>query len=126
MKDPKKMPFTQILVEIKVEVKVVKPHLEVHMVDIINMKINLMEVAKETLEEGEIMETMVEFIEVNNQIMTQTTITTKNLNTWQITIIKLEHETWNGKLQQGNYASTNDQDDESLQWHQQKDGLYIK
>jgi hypothetical protein len=38
----------------------------------------------------------------------------------------LEHETWNGKLQQGNYASTNDQDDESLQWHQQKDGLYIK
>jgi hypothetical protein len=81
MKDPKKMPFTQILVEIKVEVKVVKPHLEVHMVDIINMKINLMEVAKETLEEGEIMETMVEFIEVNNQIMTQTTITTKNLNT---------------------------------------------
>ncbi len=79
------MPFTQILVEIKVEVKVVKPHLEVHMevhmVDIINMKINLMEVAKETLEEGEIMETMVEFIEVNNQIMTQTTITTKNLNT---------------------------------------------
>ncbi len=53
MEDHKKMIFTQILIEVKVEV--VKPHfevdIEVHMVDIINMKVNLMEVDGETLKE---------------------------------------------------------------------------
>ncbi len=43
----------QILIDIEVEV--VKPHfevdMEVRMVDIINMKVNLMEVDEETLEE---------------------------------------------------------------------------
>jgi hypothetical protein len=61
---------TQILIEVKVEVKVVKPHFEVGMeacmVDIINMMVNLMEVDEETLEEKEVVEVMVEVIEVNN------------------------------------------------------------
>ncbi len=47
----------------------VEPHLEVdtkaHMVDIINMKVSFMEVDKEILEEGEVMEAMVEVIKVN-------------------------------------------------------------
>jgi len=62
---------TYILIE--VEVEVVKPHFEVdteaRMVDIINMKVKLMEVDKETLEEEEVeevVEVMVENIEVNN------------------------------------------------------------
>jgi len=69
MEDHKKMFSTQILIEIKV----VKLHFEVntkvHMVDIINMKVNLMEVDKETLKEEEVMEV----IKVNNQMATQTT-----------------------------------------------------
>jgi hypothetical protein len=55
MEDHKKMFSTQILIEVKVKVEVVKPHFEVNtktrMVDIINMKVNLMEVDEETLEE---------------------------------------------------------------------------
>jgi hypothetical protein len=47
-----------------------KPHFEVdtetYMVDIINMKVNLMEVDEETLEEEEVVEVVVEIIEVNN------------------------------------------------------------
>ncbi len=43
-----------------------------------------MEVDKETLEEGGVMETMMEIIKVNNQIAT----TTRNLGTWQIIVIK--------------------------------------
>jgi hypothetical protein len=54
------------------------------MVEILNMKVNLMEVDEETLEEGGVMETMVEVIEINNQ----TIIIVKNLGTWQIIIIK--------------------------------------
>ncbi len=54
------------------------------MVDIINVKVNFMEVDKETLEEGGVMETMMEIIKVNNQIAT----TTRNLGTWQIIVIK--------------------------------------
>ncbi len=91
MEDHKKVLSTQIL--IKVEVEVVKPHFEVdteaHMVDIINnMKVNLMEVDEETLEEEEVMEVVVEVIEVNNQITTQTTTTVGNLGTWQRIVIK--------------------------------------
>jgi hypothetical protein len=59
---------TQILIE--VEVKVLKPHFEVdteaRMVDIINMKVNLMEVDEETSEEEEVVEVVVEVIKVNN------------------------------------------------------------
>ncbi len=59
--------FPQIL--IKVEVKVVNFHfkvdLEAHMVDIINMKVNFMEVDEETLEEEEVMEVVVEIIKAN-------------------------------------------------------------
>ncbi len=93
MEDHKKVISTQIPIE--VEVEVVKPHFEVdtktRMVDIINMKANLMEVDKETLEEKEVeevMEVVVEIIEVNNQIVTQTAITIGNLGTWQRTVIK--------------------------------------
>jgi hypothetical protein len=53
MEDCKKMFSIQILIE--VEVKVVKCHfdinLEVRMVDIIDMKVNFMEVYEETLKE---------------------------------------------------------------------------
>ncbi len=52
---------TQILIEVKVEV--LKFHFEAYtkarMVDIINMKVSLMEVDKETLEEEEVMEVIV-------------------------------------------------------------------
>ncbi len=81
---------TQILIE--VEVEVLKPHFEVDMevcmVDIINMKVSFMEVDKETLEEEEVVEVMVEVIVVNNQITTQTTTTVGNLSTWQKFVIK--------------------------------------
>jgi len=61
------------------------------MVDIINMKVKLMEVDEETLEEEEaeeVMEVMVEVIKVNNQIAIQIATTAGNLGTWQKTIIK--------------------------------------
>jgi hypothetical protein len=58
------------------------------MVDIINLKISLMEVDKETLKEEEVVEVVVEVIEVNNQIMTQIAIIVGNLGTWQRTVIK--------------------------------------
>ncbi len=84
---------TQILIE--VEVEVVKPHFEVdtktRMVDIINMKVNFMEVDEETLEEEEVeevVEVMVEVIEVNNQISTQIATIIGNLGTWQRIVIK--------------------------------------
>jgi hypothetical protein len=51
------------------------------MVDIINMKVSLMEVDKETLEEEEVVEVVVEVIEVNNQIATQIAIIVRNLGT---------------------------------------------
>ncbi len=83
----------QIRIEVKVEV--VKLHFEVdteaRMVDIINMKVKLMEVDKETLEEEEVeevVEVVVEVIEVNNQIVIQIATTAGNLGTWQIIVIK--------------------------------------
>ncbi len=92
MEDHKKVLSTQILIKVEVEVEVVKPHFEVdtkaRMVDIINMMVNLMEVDEETLEEEEIMEVVVEVIEVNNQITTQTAIIAGNLGMWQKIIIK--------------------------------------
>jgi hypothetical protein len=73
-------------------VNVVKLHFEVnteaYMVDIINMKVNLMEMDEETLEEEEVMEVVVEVIEVNNQITTQIATTIGNLGTWQRIVIK--------------------------------------
>ncbi len=67
MEDHKKVLSIQIPIE--VEVEVVKPHFEVdtkvRMVDIINMKVNLMEVDEETLEDEEVVEVVVEVIEVN-------------------------------------------------------------
>jgi hypothetical protein len=81
---------TQILIE--VEVEVLKLHFEVdtevRMVDIINLKVSLMEVDKETLEEEEVMEVVVEVIEVNNRITTQIATTAGNLGTWQIIVTK--------------------------------------
>jgi hypothetical protein len=86
------VPSTQILVEVEVEVEVVEPHLDVNtkacMVNIINMKVSLMEVDEETLEEGEIMQAMVKIIEVNNQTTIQIATIAGNLGTWQRTIIK--------------------------------------
>ncbi len=77
-----KVPFIQILVE--VEVKVVKPHFKVNttlrMVDIVNMKVNFVEVDNETVEKGEVMEVVVKVIEVNNQTTIQTTTIAKNLS----------------------------------------------
>ncbi len=52
------------------------------------MKVSLMEVDEETLKEDEVVEVMVEVIEVNNQITTQTTTSTRNMGTWQRTVIK--------------------------------------
>ncbi len=84
---------TQIPIE--VEAEVVKPHFEVDseacMVDINNMKVKLMEVDEETLEEEEaeeVMEVVVEVIEVNNQIAIQIAIIVGNLGTWQKIVIK--------------------------------------
>jgi len=92
MEDHKKVFSTQILIKVKVEVEVLKLHFEVdteaRMVDIINMKVSLMEVDEEILEEEEVMEVVVEVIEVNNQITTQIATTVGNLGTWQIIIIK--------------------------------------
>ncbi len=64
----------QILIEVEVDT-------EARMVDIINMKVSLMEVDKETLEEEEVVEVVVEVIEVNNQIATQIAIIVRNLGT---------------------------------------------
>jgi nucleoid DNA-binding protein len=101
VEDHKKVSFIQILIQIEVEVEMLELHFEVdtkvRMVDIINMKVGLMEVDKETLEEKEIMEAMVEFIKINNQTMIQTSITTRNLGTWQISY-RREHDARNGKL----------------------------
>jgi hypothetical protein len=92
MEDHKKVFSTQILIEVEVEVEVLKPHfeddMEAHMVEIINMKVSFMEVDEETLEEEEVVEVVVEVIEVNNQIRTQTATTAGNLGTWQRTVIK--------------------------------------
>jgi hypothetical protein len=90
MEDNKKVFFIQIPIE--VEVEVLKLHFEVDtkacMVDIINMKLNFMEVDEEILEEEEVVEVVVEVIKVNNQIATQIVITAGNLGTWQRIVIK--------------------------------------
>jgi hypothetical protein len=62
--------------------------MEVCMVDIINTKVNLMEVEEETLKKEEVAEVVVEVIKVNNQITTQTATIARNLGTWQRIIIK--------------------------------------
>ncbi len=110
---------TQIPIE--VEVEVVKFHFEVdtkaRMVDIINMKVNFMEVDEEILEEEEVeevVEVMVEVIEVNNQITTQIVTIARNLGTWQRTVMKRNMMHKMEKLQQWNYASTSNQGDEKL------------
>jgi len=90
LEDHKKVLSTQIPIE--VEAEVVKPHFEVdpeaHMVDINNMKVKLMEMDEETLEEEEVEEVVVEVIEVNNQIAIQIATIAGNLGTWQRIIIK--------------------------------------
>jgi hypothetical protein len=90
MEDHKKVLSTELPIE--VEVEVIKPHfkvdMEAHMVDIINMKVSLIEVDEETLGEEEVVEVVVEVIKVNNQIMIPTTIMKGNLCTWQKIVIK--------------------------------------
>jgi hypothetical protein len=58
------------------------------MVDIINMKVSLMEVDEETLKEEEVVEVVLEIIENNSQIVIQITTIVGNLGTWQRTVIK--------------------------------------
>jgi hypothetical protein len=62
--------FTQILIEVKVNVEVIELHFKVNtkacMVDIINMKVSLMEVDEEIFKEREVMEVIVEVNNVNN------------------------------------------------------------
>ncbi len=72
----------QILIEVEVLKLHFKADTETRMVDIINMKVSLMEVDEETLEEKEVVEVVVEIIEVNNQIVTKTAIIAGNLGTW--------------------------------------------
>jgi len=93
MEEHKKVFSTQILIE--VEVEMVKFHFkvdtEVRMVDIINMKVKLMEVDEETLEEKEVeevVEVVVEVIEVTNQIVIQIATIARNLGTWRRIVIK--------------------------------------
>ncbi len=90
MEDHKKVFSTQILIEVRVEV--VKLHFEVdtkvRMVDIINMKVKLMEVDEETLKGKEVVEVVVEVIEVNNQIAIQIATIARNLGTCRRIIIK--------------------------------------
>jgi hypothetical protein len=58
------------------------------MVDIMNMKVSLMEVDEETLKEEEVVKVVLEIIEVNNQIAIQIATIAGNLGTWQRTVIK--------------------------------------
>jgi len=60
--------FYQIPIEVEVEVLKLhfKADTEAYMVDIINMKLSLMEVGEEILKEEEVVEVVVEVIEVNN------------------------------------------------------------
>jgi hypothetical protein len=71
---------------VKVKVEVVETHLKVdtkvRMVDVINTMVSFMEVDEKILEEGEVMESMVNVIEVNNQTTIQTTTNVGNLGTW--------------------------------------------
>ncbi len=65
--------------------------MEARMVNIINMKVKLMEVDEETLEEEEVeevMEVVVEIIKVNNQKMIQIATIVGNMGTWQKIVIK--------------------------------------
>jgi len=82
VEDHRKVPSTQILIEIEVVELQVKVNMEARMVDIINMKVNFMEVDEKTLKEREVMEAVVEVIKVNNQTMIQIATTVGNLGTW--------------------------------------------
>ncbi len=79
---------TQILIEVEAIKPNFKVDTEVCTMDIINMKINHLEVDEETLEEEEVVDVVVEVIEVNNQIMTQIATTARNMGTWQVIVIK--------------------------------------
>ncbi len=57
-----------------------KPHFEVHT--------EVRMVDEEILKEEEVVEVVMEIIEVNNEITTQTAIVAGNLGTWQKNVIK--------------------------------------
>jgi hypothetical protein len=88
LEDHKKVLSIQIPIEVEVLKLHFKADMEARMVDIINMKLSLMDVDEEILEEEEVVEVVVEVIKVNNQIATQIAITAGNLGTWQRTVIK--------------------------------------
>ncbi len=67
-------------IQILREVEVLKPHFEVHT--------EVRMVDEEILVEEEVVEVVMEIIEVNNQITTQTATTAGNLGTWQKNVIK--------------------------------------
>ncbi len=79
MEDHKKVHSTQVVIKVEVVKLYFEVDKEVRTVNIINMKVNLIEVDVETLKEEEV---MVEVIEVNNEIMIQTTTIVGNLGTW--------------------------------------------
>jgi hypothetical protein len=111
MEDHKKVFFIQILIE----VKVVKLHFEVNteacMVDIINMKVKFMKVDEKTLEEEEVVE---EIIEVNKLNSDSNCYYYGKPGHMAKNYYQREHDARNGKLQQANYALTNNQGDEQL------------
>jgi hypothetical protein len=79
MEDHKKVHSTQVVIKVEVVKLYFEVDKEVRTVNIINMKVNLIEVDVETLKEEEV---MVEVIEVNNEIMIQTATIVGNLGTW--------------------------------------------
>jgi len=120
--DHKKVLSIQIPIE--VEVEVLKFHFEVdteiRMVDIINMKFNLMEVDEEILEEEEVVRGRGRRGGHGGNHRGQQPNSDSNyyycgkLGHMVKNCYQKEHDARNGKLQQGNYASTSNQGDEQL------------
>jgi hypothetical protein len=95
MEDHKKVPFIQILID--VEIGVVESHLKVNKKSLHGGH-HQHEGHEEILDEGEVIEVVVEVINVNNQTMTQIVIIVRDMGSWQKTIIKRKHDAWNGNL----------------------------
>ncbi len=91
----------QILIEVKVEV--LKLNFEAdtksRMVDIINMKLSLMEVDEEILEEEEVVEVMVEIIEVQQPNNDSNCYYCGKPGHMAKNCYQKEHDAQNGKLQ---------------------------
>jgi len=92
-----------IQIPIEVEVEVLKLHFEANtkarMVDIINMKLGLMEVDEEILEEEEVVEVMVEVIEVQQPNNDSNCYYCGKPGHMAKNCYQKEHDAQNGKLQ---------------------------